>query len=133
MSSLQVCEPAATICTSAQAGTAFTGEDTRQRGRLVAIKFVRAFALSSSRLDSCVAQEPRKSDAPQLRDEYRSYRTLRGIGMCRLCNHLMLHRCLTIALFSHLVLAFGQQRVSHKFITLAKKACTMSLSSTCSV
>ena len=27
-----------------------------------------------------VPQEPRKSDAPQLRDEYRSYRTLRGLS-----------------------------------------------------
>ncbi|KAL5526270.1 YCK2_2 [Sanghuangporus sanghuang] len=43
-------------------GVVFAGEDLRQRGRLVAIKF-----------------EPRKSDAPQLRDEYRSYRTLRGL------------------------------------------------------
>jgi hypothetical protein len=40
------------------------------------VQAYRASRLSLTRL--CQLQEPRKSDAPQLRDEYRSYRILQG-------------------------------------------------------
>ena len=47
----------------------------------VAIKFVR-FPFNTFKLEKlpsyCFHQEPRKSDAPQLKDEFRSYRTLSG-------------------------------------------------------
>ena len=45
----------------------------------VAIKFVRLLrCLCSGRSTNPVVQEPRKSDAPQLRDEYRTYKILVG-------------------------------------------------------
>ena len=45
----------------------------------VAIKFVRGFdPLPSTRERLTDPQEPRKSDAPQLRDEYRTYKILVG-------------------------------------------------------
>ena len=51
--------------------------------RRVAIKFVCLFLIASSYSSLVLMfvqiKEPRKSDAPQLRDEYRSYRTLRHI------------------------------------------------------
>lgn len=46
-------------------------------GQLVAIKFVRA-SLFHEPPPADIRQEPRKSDAPQLRDEFRSYRLLNG-------------------------------------------------------
>ncbi|KAH8104254.1 kinase-like domain-containing protein, partial [Phellopilus nigrolimitatus] len=75
-------------------GVVFAGEDLRQRGRLVAIKF-----------------EPRKSDAPQLRDEYRSYRTLRGLGVCCLACSRRLCSCSTTLLAEGIpqVHYFGQE------------------------
>lgn len=36
------------------------------------------YTLTTSLTDALGTQEPRKSDAPQLRDEFRSYRTLNG-------------------------------------------------------
>ena len=48
----------------------------------VAIKFVRDILASVASFNILIhfppIQEPRKSEAPQLRDEYRSYRTLNG-------------------------------------------------------
>jgi casein kinase 1 len=44
----------------------------------VAIKFVRATYVPYYLPFLIEPQEPRKSDAPQLRDEFRSYRTLNG-------------------------------------------------------
>lgn len=49
----------------------------------VAIKFVRLTATTpSGPVANATNQEPRKSDAPQLRDEYRTYKILVG---CRKC------------------------------------------------
>jgi len=47
----------------------------------VAIKFVSHGIFYETKANQ---QEPRKSDAPQLRDEYRSYKILSGCGMFHL-------------------------------------------------
>jgi len=49
---------------------------------------------------SCILQEPRKSDAPQLRDEYRSYKILSG---CR----ESLHQSTIMKISSRLTIIFG--------------------------
>lgn len=52
----------------------------------VAIKFVCLSLVRPGYPLSCIPQEPRKSEAPQLRDEFRSYRTLNGSRMSLLIN-----------------------------------------------
>ena len=52
----------------------------------VAIKFVRKLVISQIKVSANLLQEPRKSDAPQLRDEYRTYKILVG---CRRFSPLL--------------------------------------------
>lgn len=53
----------------------------------VAIKFVRQSASLGSGKCLTLKQEPRKSDAPQLRDEYRTYKILVGCRESRWLQH----------------------------------------------
>ena len=70
----------------------FTGTNLLNSSQ-VAIKFVRPLSSFSALVaprptptnPARLSQEPRKSDAPQLRDECRSYRTLAGTRKCQYC------------------------------------------------
>ena len=73
----------------------------------VAIKFVCLSSFGPSYPPSCMPQEPRKSDAPQLRDEFRSYRTLNGTCMSLYINSHVTCSCKTAGIPQ--VHYFGQE------------------------
>lgn len=83
--------------------------------------------------------EPRKSDAPQLRDEYRTYKILVGCRksslplFCLFWSHLMVMQRPGESLRSPTDLASFLQPASQMSITLARRVCTTSWLSICSV
>ena len=98
----------------------------------VAIKFVSPSrtGCNFSAYALVVAKEPRKSDAPQLRDEFRSYRTLNGTRMSSLPLSVVPHSnratCCPPAHFT----PTGAQSAFPKCIISAKRGYTMSSRST---
>ncbi len=75
-----------------------------------------------------VNQEPRKSDAPQLRDEYRSYRTLNGTRMFRLLQSYL--SLIVLGRLPFRSLPTGPQSAFPRYITSARRGYIMSLQST---
>ena len=86
----------------------------------VAIKFVRhRLPLVEKHLSTNITKEPRKSDAPQLRDEYRTYKILVG------CRKSHRERSMLFVLTNPVQLVFPMSTTSDR------KASTTSWSSIC--